>query len=162
MDAEQRHFPKAAGVLFGLGLGGFFDGIVLHQLLQWHHMLSSWYPIDTIENLKLNTLWDGLFHSLTYVFVVIGLFILWRTAHRRHLVWLNKLLVGTLLLGFGLFNVVEGLIDHQILSVHHVNEQVPEPQRLAWDIGFLAWGAAMIAGGWFSVRSGRRETEAAR
>jgi len=94
--------------------------------------------------------------------VVIGLFILWRTAHRRHLVWLNKLLVGTLLLGFGLFNVVEGLIDHQILGVHHVNEQVPEPQRLAWDIGFLAWGAAMIAGGWFSVRSGRRETEAAR
>lgn len=28
MDAGQRHFPKAAGVLFGLG--GFFDGIVLH------------------------------------------------------------------------------------------------------------------------------------
>jgi uncharacterized membrane protein len=161
-DRRDGRFPLSGGILFGLGLGGFFDGIVLHQVLQWHHMLSSWYPIDTIENLKLNTLWDGLFHSLTYVFVVVGLFILWRTAHRRHLVWSNKLLVGTLLLGFGLFNAVEGLIDHQILGVHHVNEQVPEPQRLAWDIGFLAWGAAMIAGGWFSVRSGRRETEAAR
>ena len=34
--------PKAAGFLLGLGLGGFFDGIVLHQLLQWHHMASSW------------------------------------------------------------------------------------------------------------------------
>lgn len=142
-----ERFPLSAGILFGLGLGGFFDGIVLHQVLQWHHMLSSWYRIDTIENLKLNTLWDGLFHSLTYVFVVIGLFVLWRTVHRRHLAWSNKLLLGTLLLGFGLFNVVEGLIDHQTLGVHHVNERVPEPQRLAWDIGFLAWGAAMIVGG---------------
>jgi uncharacterized membrane protein len=24
----------------GLGLGGFLDGIVLHQVLQWHHMLT--------------------------------------------------------------------------------------------------------------------------
>jgi len=94
--------------------------------------------------------------------VVIGLFILWRTAHRRQLVWSNKLLIGTLLLGFSLFNAMEGLIDHQILGVHHVNERVPEPQRRAWDIGFLAWGAAMIVGGGLLVRSGRRETEVAR
>jgi uncharacterized membrane protein len=164
MDAERAtgHFPISAGILFGLGLGGFFDGIVLHQVLQWHHMLSSWYPIDTIENLKLNTLWDGLFHSLTYVFVVIGLFILWRTAHRQHLVWSNKLLIGTLLLGWGLFNVIEGLIDHEVLGVHHVNETVPDPQRLAWDIGFLVWGATMLIGGWGLVKSGQRATKVAR
>ena len=157
-DQSAGGFPISAGILFGLGLGGFFDGIVLHQVLQWHHMLSSWYPIDSIENLKLNTLWDGIFHSATYVFVVLGLFVLWRAAHRGHLVWSNKLLVGTLLVGFGLFNVVEGLIDHQLLGVHHVNERVPEAQRLLWDIGFLAWGAAMLVGGWLLVRQGRRET----
>jgi uncharacterized membrane protein len=44
-ELEDRHFPVSAGIFFGLGLGGFFDGIVLHQLLQWHHMLSSWYPV---------------------------------------------------------------------------------------------------------------------
>ena len=93
---------------------------------------------------------------------MIGLFILWRTAHRRQLVWSNKLLIGTLLLGFSLFNAMEGLIDHQILGVHHVNERVPEPQRRARDIGFLAWGAAIIVGGGLLVRSGRRETEVAR
>jgi uncharacterized membrane protein len=27
-------FPIPAGILFGLGLGGFFDGIVLHQVLR--------------------------------------------------------------------------------------------------------------------------------
>lgn len=167
--AEQRPaeaqpaggFPLPAGILFGLGLGGFFDGIVLHQVLQWHHMLSTWYPIDSIDNLKLNTLWDGIFHSTTYVFVVLGLFLLWRAAHRRHLVWSNRLLLGTLLIGFGLFNVVEGVIDHQLLGVHHVNERVPEAQRWLWDLGFLVWGAGMLAAGLWLVRRGRRETEAA-
>ena len=157
-DVSQRTFPLAAGVLFGLGLGGFFDGIVLHQLLQWHHMLSGWYPINSIENLELNTLWDGIFHSTTYVLVTAGLFILWRTAHRRHLYWSNKLLVGTLLLGWGIFNFIEGIIDHEILGLHHVNELVPPPQRVYWDVGFLVWGVAMIIGGWIIVKIGRRET----
>lgn len=161
-DAEQRHFPIAAGILFGLGLGGFFDGIVLHQLLQWHHMVSGWHPPTDLENLEFNTLWDGLFHSLTYVFVAAGLLLLWRAAHRRHLYWSNRLLAGTLLLGFGLFNVVEGLVNHQLLGVHRVNELVPEAERLAWDIGFLVWGAAMLAAGWLLVRGGRRVSPPAR
>lgn len=161
LDPDASHargrFPLGAGILFGLGLGGFFDGIVLHQVLQWHHMLSSWYPIDTMENLKLNTLWDGLFHSATYLFVVAGLFALWRSAHRRHLAWSNKLLFGSLLIGFGLFNVAEGLVDHQLLGVHHVNETVGPASRLVWDMGFLVWGVAMLAGGWALARRGRRE-----
>jgi uncharacterized membrane protein len=53
--STSRHFPVSAGVFFGLGLGDFFDGIVLHQLLQWHHMLSNWFPVNTIENLEVNT-----------------------------------------------------------------------------------------------------------
>lgn len=157
---ENRRFPTSAGVLFGLGLGGFFDGIILHQVLQWHHMLSSWYPVNSIENLELNTFWDGVFHSGTYLFVVAGLFILWRHAHRRHLYWSNKLLTGTMLVGFGAFNVVEGIVDHQLLGVHHVNEKVPMAQRMYWDIGFLIWGAAMFIIGWALVRSGKKEMSA--
>ena len=61
-----------------------------------------------------------------------------------------------MLIGFGAFNVVEGLIDHQILGVHHVNEIVRRDQWLIWDIGFLIWGAAMFAIGWLLVRAGRR------
>ena len=153
----DRSFPLSAGILFGLGLGGFFDGIVLHQLLQWHHMLSSWYPIDSIANLELNTLWDGVFHSATYVFVVVGLFILWRSAHRSHIGWSSKLLAGTLLLGWGLFNVVEGVVDHELLGIHHVNERAPRAQWLAWDMAFLAWGLVMLVGGWLLIRAGPRK-----
>jgi uncharacterized membrane protein len=158
--SETRAFPLSAGILFGLGLGGFFDGIVLHQILQWHHMLSSWYPIDSIANLELNTRWDGIFHSATYVFVVLGLFLLWLAAHRGHLSWSNKLLAGSLLVGWGLFNSVEGVIDHQILGVHHVNEAMPRDQWVFWDIGFLAWGVAMLIAGALLVRAGRRERAA--
>jgi uncharacterized membrane protein len=155
---ETPSFPTSAGIFFGLGLGGFFDGIVLHQMLQWHHMLSSWYPIKDVPSLELNTLWDGIFHSSTYVVVVLGLFILWRTAHTRHLLWSNKLLFGTLLLGWGAFNVAEGIIDHEILGVHHVNELVTQSQRIYWDIGFLVWGAATFIIGWVLLKAGQRET----
>jgi uncharacterized membrane protein len=156
---KDRRFPVSAGILFGLGLGGFFDGIVLHQVLQWHHMVTSaGYPADSVENLKLNTFLDGLFHASTYIFVVVGLVMLWRTAHRSHLWWSGKLLVGTMLIGFGIFNLLEGIIDHQILGLHHVNETVPQDQWIYWDIGFLLWGALMLVGGWALYRSGKRDT----
>ena len=157
IEPQGRSFPSAAGVLFGLGLGGFFDGIVLHQILQWHHMLTSaGYRADSVHNLQVNTLWDGVFHASTYVFVVAGLVLLWRQAHRRHLWWSTRLLIGTMLIGFGAFNVVEGLIDHHLLGLHHVNETVPLAQWIWWDLAFLAWGAVMWVGGWWLKRSGAR------
>jgi uncharacterized membrane protein len=160
MDPNDRHFPVSSGILFGFGLGGFFDGIVLHQVLQWHHMLSSWYPITTLQNLELNTLWDGIFHSFTYLFVVAGLFVLWRTARWRHLYWSSKLLAGSLLIGFGAFNVAEGLADHEILGVHHVNELVAREYWIYWDAGFLVWGAAMLIAGFIILRLGQRQSVA--
>jgi uncharacterized membrane protein len=160
-NPQGRAFPVSSGILFGLGLGGFFDGIVLHQVLQWHHMLTSaGYPAETVANLEINTFADGLFHAGTYVFVVLGLIVLWRRAHRSHVRWSGKLLVGTMLMGFGIFNLVEGVIDHHLLGIHHVNETVPRDQWVWWDLGFLAWGAAMLLGGWLLMRAGRRETPA--
>jgi uncharacterized membrane protein len=155
----DQSFPVSAGILFGLGLGGFFDGIVLHQLLQWHHMLTdAGYPPTSVENLKINTLWDGLFHAATYIFVVLGLIVLWRASRRSHIRWSSKLMVGSLLMGFGIFNLVEGVVDHHLLAIHHVNETVPREQWIYWDVGFLGWGAAMLISGWFLLRAGRRET----
>lgn len=155
-NSQERTFPVSAGIFLGLGLGGFFDGIVLHQLLQWHHMLTSaGYPPDSIHNLQVNTFWDGLFHASTYIFVVLGVALLWRAARRRHLRWSNKLLAGTMLLGFGIFNLVEGAINHHLLGIHHVNETVPRAQWTYWDLGFLAWGAVMLVVGWMLLRIGQ-------
>jgi uncharacterized membrane protein len=81
----QRKQLTIAGILLGLGLGGFFDGIALHQILQWHHMLTSTgdYPANTVAGLEVNTLWDGLFHASTYIFVVAGLLVLWNAALKQ-------------------------------------------------------------------------------
>ena len=142
---EDRRFPVSAGILFELGLGGFFDGIVLHQVLQWHHMLTrAGYPPDSVENFEINTFFDGLFHAATYVFIALGLISLWRTAHRSHLLRFGKLLIGSVLIGFGAFNLVEGLVDHHLLGLHHVNETVPRAQWIYWDMGFLIWRLAMV------------------
>lgn len=152
-----------AGLLLGIGLGGFFDGIVLHQILQWHHMLSSdpAYPVSTVGGLQVNTLWDGVFHAFTYVATIAGLFLLWSAARQPHTTWSTKLLGGLLLMGWGSFNLVEGVVDHQILGIHHVNEKAPAEQWGLWDLGFLIWGAIMLLGGWALARSGEAEQEIA-
>ena len=144
-----------AGIVLGIGLGGFFDGIVFHQLLQWHHMLTSHgdYPMNTVSGLEVNTTWDGIFHSATWIATIAGLALLWRAERRYDLRW-SYVLVGALLMGWGAFNLVEGLIDHQLLGVHHVRDDLGAP--IEWDLGFLVWGASFLAGGWAKVQVGRR------
>ena len=145
----------SAGVLLGTGLGGFVDGIVLHQILQWHSMLSSLKPPTDLVTMKVNMMWDGLFHAFTWITTVTGLGLLWRAGGRPDVPWSGRTMAGSLLIGWGAFNGIEGLIDHQILGIHHVH---PGEGELAWDIGFLLSGVAMAAAGAWLVRAGRADT----
>ena len=155
----RRNAYLGPGVLLGIGLGGFFDGIVLHQILQWHHMVSSTgrWPVTTVHGLRVNTLGDGLFHAATWLITLAGLVWLWRVGRRPHATWSTTAFAGTLLLGWGLFNDVEGLVDHELLGIHHVRSGA---HHVAWDVAFLAWGAAMIVLGWRLIRTGRDERAA--
>jgi uncharacterized membrane protein len=140
-------FPTGGALLLGAGLGGFFDGIVLHQVLQWHHMASSaGVPVDTVQGLRLNTLLDGLFHVATWIMTVAGIALVWNGARRGARLSWSRLIGGTLM-GFGLFNVVEGVVNHEILGLHHVNETAPPVQWPAWDLAFLALGLILFAVG---------------
>lgn len=154
----RERFPLAPGVVLGIGLGGFVDGIVLHQILQWHHMVSSaGYPPDSVPNLTLNVFFDGLFHAVTWVFTAVGLFLVHR-AIRTGRGWSGRRLLGGLLIGWGTFNLVEGIIDHHLLGLHHVREVVANP--FLWDVGFLVLGALLVAGGYALVRSEEPAAEA--
>jgi uncharacterized membrane protein len=137
--------PRAPGILLGIGLGGFVDGILLHQILQWHHMLTSeGYPKTTVAGLETNTLWDGVFHAATWVAVAVGIYILWRRTTTWRWAISGRAFVGWLLVGWGLFNVVEGVVNHHILTIHHIREG---SNQTAWDLAFLAFGALLVIGG---------------
>ncbi|RWB92804.1 MAG: DUF2243 domain-containing protein, partial [Mesorhizobium sp.] len=60
-------------------------------------------------------------------------------------------------IGFGLFNLIEGVVNHQILGLHHVNETVPRDLWIFWDIAFLVWGAVMLAGGFVLYRNSKQD-----
>src|SRR5688500_12803899 len=153
-DAKPSSRPKAPAFIMGLGLGGFIDGIVLHQILQWHHLLTDTgdHPMTTVAGLADNTLADGFFHLATWVLVTLAMLLTVRAWQRRELAPPWRARFGLLLAGWGVFNVVEGLIDHQLLGIHHVRDDLGAP--IGWDIAFLVFGALLIAVGHALQRSG--------
>jgi uncharacterized membrane protein len=46
--------PKLPGFLMGIGLGGFIDGILLHQILQWDHMLTGGSGVGPHEGVTID------------------------------------------------------------------------------------------------------------
>jgi uncharacterized membrane protein len=121
-------------------------------------LTSAGYPADTVPNLRLNTLFDGLFHAVTWIAIAVGLALLHR-AVRRGLAWSGFRLIGGMCLGWGGFNLVEGVIDHHILGLHHVREAAANP--LLWDLGFLALGAVLSIGGIALARAATRPADRA-
>ena len=146
----------SAGTLLGIGMGGFADGIVLHQLLQVHNMLTARYPTTGVPaetalvHVEINMFWDGLFHAFCWVAAAAGVGLLWRAVRRPDVPLSTRTLVGSIWLGWGLFNLVEGVIDHHVLHIHHVTET---PDHLAYDLAFLAFGAAQVVSGLWLVRT---------
>lgn len=118
--------PRTSAVLLGISLGGFFDGILLHQILQWHHLLSLVPGLD----LRGQVVWDGLFHLLHYLLAIVGLWGLWR--HRRA----APPMLPMLLLGFGLWHLIDAVLSHWTLGIHRIRVDAANP--LAWDLGWLA------------------------
>lgn len=156
--ARPSRSLRASGLLLGLGLGGFVDGIVLHQILQWHHMLSGTdeYPPTTLGNVQVNVTADGVFHALTWILVVAGVATLWTTV-RAGRPWTWRSLTGWTVAGWGVFNLIEGVVDHHLLQIHRVRPEAANP--LLWDLGFLVLGVLLVAGGWLLVRSDHRRPE---
>jgi uncharacterized membrane protein len=74
-------------LLLGIGFGGFIDGIVLHQILQWRHMLSAegCCPTSTVLGLEDNTLADGFFHVATWIVLMAGTILAMRAWQRGEL-----------------------------------------------------------------------------
>ena len=136
-------------LLTGFGLGAFLDGIVLHQVLQWHHLVSARIPVDDLDGLQANTLWDGVFHLASWLVVLVGL--LWTARSRAELGSLPaRGLAGPLLVGWGVFQVVDQLVFHLLLEAHHIR---PGEHEQLYDWGYTAMGVALVVAGLLLSRS---------
>src|ERR1700712_4468004 len=142
--------PFAAGIL-GFAFGGFFDGILLHQVLQWHHFLSL-VQGEAYRDLRVQVLADGLFHIAVYVIALIGLMLLWRRGQSRPA---DRILLGWAVLGFSAWQFVDVVLVHWVIGIHRIRVGVPNP--LLWDIGWLAaFGfTSLVLGLWILRAVGR-------
>ena len=149
-----------AGLVLGLGLGGLFDGIVLHQILGWHHMVCTTDTCQpaSIAALQRQIVQDGYFDFTVWALTLAGVALLFRATRAKSPPGSEKYFAGAVLAGWGAFNFIEGLIDHQILGLHHV---LPgNPHQLLYDLLFLASGLLLAASGWALAGAGRERAEA--
>jgi uncharacterized membrane protein len=141
--AERPHRPVTfhwSGYLLGFGLGGFFDGILLHQILQWHHLLSL---VEGVGGITYQVLFDGLFHALMYVIAAVGLVLLWRGREALAAPNSGRQLLGSMLIGFGVWHIADSVLSHWVLGIHRIKLDSPNP--LMWDlIWFAAFGLAPL------------------
>ena len=149
MNSAGLPMSKRTGIILGIGLGGFVDGILLHQIIHWHNMGSAVLPPTTIETLKQNMLWDGLFHAAVWLVTLIGVYWLLNDARRAAPLPSPKAFTGLLILGWGLFNLVEGVLNHHLLQFHHVRDLPVHVPLYDWlflgigGVGFILLGLAM-------------------
>jgi uncharacterized membrane protein len=126
MTASSPGRSLTAGVLIGVGVAAFIDETVFHQLLHWHHFYDRSTPTAGLVS-------DGFFHAGGWLSVVAGLFLFadlqrrGATAHQR--VWAGGLL------GWGAFQVYDGVIQHKLLGLHQIRYDVDLlPYDLAWNV----------------------------
>lgn len=147
--ATSRRYTWS-GYLLGFALGGFFDGILLHQILQWHHLLST---INS-DDIRFQVAADGYFHALMYVIAAVGLWLLWASRSDAHAS--GRLLSGSILIGFGAWHAIDALLSHWLLGIHRIRMDSPDP--LFWDLLWLGlFGIVPLIIGW--LWSGPRDED---
>ncbi|MBW9069920.1 DUF2243 domain-containing protein [Rhizobium pusense] len=153
-EKNPRHiFGKLqwAGCMIGFALGGFFDGILLHQLLQWHHLLSGLE--QTRLDIRVLVFWDGIFHALMYIIAIFGVCLLWRARSECTARGTDRCIFANTLVGFGAWHVADGILSHWLLGIHRVRMDVGNP--LFWDLlWFAVFGVIPLTIGWIIRRGG--------
>lgn len=148
--AGRRRPVAIAGGVLGLGVGGLFDILVVHLILQRHHVLSGWHDPTTVAGLRRNLVADGLLGTALLVLLLVGIWLLWRAARRPDAAADRSTVVGSALVGWAVFNLLDEIVSHQLLDAHRV---APGPDWLAWRAVFLLVTLAMLAVGlWFVTR----------
>lgn len=145
-----------AGFVLGFAFGGFFDGVMLHQVLQWHHLLSL-VPGEDLRRIEVQILADGGFHVLMWAIAAAGLWLLWRARDDLAADRTGRGLLVAFLLGFAAWNALDVIGFHWVLHIHRIRVDVPAGDRLRWDLLWLALFSVLpLAAAWLARRTGGR------
>jgi uncharacterized membrane protein len=149
-SVQARRSALLSGLLVGIGVVGFIDETVFHQLLQWH----AFYWATSQHGRVLS---DGLFHAFSTALLIWGAVRLWRDRESWTQVR-SREIAAAALIGGGLFNFYDGVVQHVIFHLHLVNEKVcPHPQAdnsvstchrdIPFEVLWIVAGAALVAAG---------------
>lgn len=130
-QTERR--PWLAVGALGFALGGFFDGILLHQILQWHHLLSG-LP-GKAGDLRFLVMTDGLFHLAMYAVTFAGLWGLWRARKSLGNAPRSRPVIAWVLIGFASWHGIDAILSHWLLGIHRIRMDSDMP--LVWDVLWL-------------------------
>jgi uncharacterized membrane protein len=144
---------RLAGFWLGFALGGFFDGILLHQVLQWHHLLSN-VQAGVLQDVRGQMLADGLFHALMYLIAAWALWLLWKARADYAAPGADRAMWANALIGFGVWHIVDSVVSHWVTGIHRIRVDSPNP--LFWDLfWFAVFGAVpLVLGRLLRRRSG--------
>lgn len=123
-----------AAVLLGIAVMAAIDEIVFHQILAWHHFYDNATP-------DIALLSDGL-HAGELFFFVFGFFLM-LDARRRRTFWPAAAWAG-FVVGLGLFQLWDGIIDHKLLRLHQIRYGV---EILPYDVAWRVAGALLLTAG---------------
>ncbi|AFS70405.1 Hypothetical protein Eab7_1274 [Exiguobacterium antarcticum B7] len=114
-----------SGFLFGLGLIAFLDEVMFHQLLGWHHFYDK-------STTSVGLFSDGLFHAFSWFATVAALFLV-ADLRRRQTFWLMRWISGVLI-GVGVFQLYDGLVQHKVFRLHQIRYEVDIlPYDIIWN-----------------------------
>ena len=150
-----RRALVAAGV-FGFGFSGLIDVIVLHHIFQLHHLVSGIYPMNTLNGLRTNILADGLFSIGMILIAGIGAGLLWQSERRSTVPLAVRPIAGAAVIGLGIFDLYDVLIDHVVLGLHQ-----PASQGGYYNPHWAVISLLIIGTGIYIYRTGTRKTTTA-
>lgn len=136
-----------SGILFGVGLIAFIDETVFHQLLRWHHF----YDKSTTD---IGLISDGIFHAFSWFATIAGLFLFADLRRRNGLIFQRWL--GGVLLGVGVFQLYDGIIQHKWMRIHQIRyvDNVIM-YDIVWNVGALI---ILLIGIYLLLRTSKNST----
>lgn len=160
VDGVTTRALIAAGI-FGFGFSGLIDVLVLHHVLQWHHLVSGIYPMNTLSGLRTNILADGLFSIGMLIIMGIGAGLLWRAERRTHVPLVVRPLAGSALIGLGVFDLYDAIVDHALLGLHQPVGAGGQPFSLGgqYNPHWAVVSLLFVAAGYYIYKTGTQERD---